>query len=68
MKQYSVEVIRKGYRMVNIAVKANSKKEAEQIALGEACSVDFSNEYECDYEIGHTFLNTGEYGKKLKNN
>ena len=52
MKQYSVEVLRKGYRMVNIAVKANSQEEAEQIALGEASSANFSDEFDYDYEIG----------------
>ena len=53
MKQYSVEVLRKGYRMANISVAANSEEEAQQIALNEASSVSFSDEFDYDYEVGY---------------
>ena len=53
MKQYSVEVLRKGYRTVSISVTASSEVEAEQIALGEASGANFSDEFDYDYEINY---------------
>lgn len=57
MKQYSVEVLRKGYRVINISVEANSEKEAKLIALNKASSADFPDEFSYDYEIEYIIDN-----------
>ena len=60
VKQYSVEVLRTAYRTVTISVTAKDAEEAMQIALDKASTVEFSDEFDADYEIGNLYINSVE--------
>jgi|688.fasta_scaffold590382_2 hypothetical protein len=52
-KTYEVEVIRTATRTAKIVVEADSKEQAEILALEEAGGVNFSSENEAVYEVNY---------------
>jgi hypothetical protein len=53
MATYEVEVIRTATRTAKIVVEADSKEQAEILALEEAGGVNFSSENEAVYEVNY---------------
>lgn len=58
MTKFSIEVCRTSYSFRSIEVEAESKEQAEQLALSEASNHSFDNEKHADYSLA-------EWGNKM---